>query len=126
VFLLLSVADCLAVLALYIPYTYLPSAAAGLPGAPPALGATALSLAGAANTAGRVLAGWMADQARPHPLLLATAAISCAAPCLLIIPLYPALPSSHAGTSNQRNAIQPPPGPPAPSCSSCWPSCSGY
>ena len=47
IFFLVAIADCLAFIGLYIPYTYLPSAAqAAVPSASPSFGASLISLMG--------------------------------------------------------------------------------
>jgi len=84
-FLLLALADCLACLALYIPYTHLPATAtAAVQAAAPNFGANLISLVGVSNTIGRVGAGWLADQPWLPPLLLITSVIWAAVPPLLL------------------------------------------
>lgn len=75
VFLLSAVGDCLAVMALYIPYSYL-GGVAEAKGVPPSLTALLISAVGVGSVAGRLLSGWLCDQPWCHPLALTRAAIS--------------------------------------------------
>jgi len=85
IFFLVAIADCLAFIGLYIPYTYLPSAAqTAVPTASASFGASLISLMGVANTCGRVLAGWLADQPWLAPLAIISTVVFAAAPCLLL------------------------------------------
>merc|ERR1712130_182527 len=85
IFFLVAIADCLAFIGLYIPYTYLPSAArVALPTASASFGASLISLIGVANTCGRVVAGWLADQPWLPPLAIISSVVFAAAPCLLL------------------------------------------
>ena len=85
-FVLLGLADMLSTLSLYIPYTYLPSAAMarGVSGGHAAM---LISSIGVSNTLGRLGAGWLADQAWTHPLVIITMSITAAAPCLFFLSL---------------------------------------
>jgi len=86
VFLLLLFADCLSCLALYIPYTYLPGVAmtAVGEGVTKSFGALLISAAGISNAVGRVLSGWISDQAWSDSLILSTVSISSAVPFLYL------------------------------------------
>jgi len=84
VFLVMVCADALAVMALYIPYSYLKPVAA-MAGVTAELSAILISAIGVGSVTGRLLAGWMSDQPWCHPLFLTRAVVSvaCAIPFLL-------------------------------------------
>jgi len=84
VFLVMVVADALAVMALYIPYSYLKPVAVAK-GVAPQLSAILISAVGVGSVSGRLLSGWMSDQPWCHPLFLTRAVVSlaCALPFLL-------------------------------------------
>jgi len=84
VFLVMVLADALAVMALYIPYSYLKPVAVAA-GVAPQLSAILISAIGVGSVSGRLLSGWMSDQTWCHPLFLtrAVVSISCAIPFLL-------------------------------------------
>eukprot|EP00092_Neocalanus_flemingeri_P002445 GFUD01002615.1.p1 GENE.GFUD01002615.1~~GFUD01002615.1.p1 ORF type:complete len:457 (+),score=94.38 GFUD01002615.1:314-1684(+) len=84
VFLVMVLADALAVMALYIPYTYL-KPVADAAGIASNLSAILISAIGVGSVSGRLLSGWMSDQPWCHPLFLTRAviSISCALPFLL-------------------------------------------
>jgi len=85
-FLLFALADFLAFVAIYIPYTYLPPLALAnhiLPGD----AAFLISVGGISNTLGRLLGGWLSDKPwAPAPLHLTLLAIACAAIPSFILP----------------------------------------
>ena len=85
-FLMLGLADTLSTLSLYMPYTHLPSAveARGLDGSEAAV---LISCLGVSSSLGRLLAGWLSDQAFSHPQLLLAGAITAATPCLFLLAL---------------------------------------
>merc|ERR1719347_1157364 len=80
VFLVMILADALAVMALYIPYSYLDPVVAAA-GIAPQLGSLLIAGVGVGSVAGRLLAGFLADQPWCHPLYL-TRAVGCLACCL--------------------------------------------
>jgi len=84
VFLVMVAADALAVMALYIPYSYLQPVALAA-GVKPQLSAILISAVGVGSVSGRLLSGWMSDQPWCHPLFLtrAVVSLSCALPFLL-------------------------------------------
>lgn len=86
VFLYLSLADCIAALSLYIPYTYLPGAAVWAMGEEieKSFGAMLISAIGISNTVGRVLAGSLCDQTWSDPLILTAGVITASAPFLFL------------------------------------------
>ena len=75
-----------ATLSLYIPYTHLPSTVQdhGLSADQAAL---LISAVGISNTLGRLMAGWMADQAWSNPMVIISTGITLAAPCLFFMTL---------------------------------------
>jgi len=77
VFLVMILADALAVMALYIPYSYLDPVVAAA-GVPPQLASLLIAGIGIGSVAGRLLAGYLADQPWCHPLYL-TRAVVCLA-----------------------------------------------
>jgi len=79
VFLLAAVGDCFAVMALYIPYSYL-GGVAEAQGVEPALTALLISSIGLGSVAGRLLSGWLCDQPWVHPLHLTRAALALSIP----------------------------------------------
>jgi len=79
VFLLVMLGDCFAVLALYIPYSYL-GGVAELRGVEASLTALLISCIGLGSVAGRLLAGWLCDQPWLHPLHLTRAALALSIP----------------------------------------------
>ena len=84
VFLLMVVADALAVMALYIPYSYLQPVAQAA-GVHPHLTTLLISAIAGGSVSGRLLSGWMSDQPWCHPLYLTRAVVtmSCILPFLL-------------------------------------------
>ena len=84
VFLVMVLADALAVMALYIPYSYL-KPVADAAGVASSLSAILISAIGVGSVSGRLLSGWMSDQPWCHPLFLtrAVVSLSCALPFLL-------------------------------------------
>merc|ERR1719233_2472801 len=84
VFLVMILADALAVMALYIPYSYLDPVVAAA-GVPPQLGSLLIAGIGIGSVAGRLLAGLLADQPWCHPLYLTRAVVclACGLPFLL-------------------------------------------
>ena len=84
VFLVMILADALAVMALYIPYSYLDPVVAAA-GVDPQLGSLLIAGVGAGSVAGRLLAGLLADQPWCHPLYLTRAVVclACGLPFLL-------------------------------------------
>jgi len=84
VFLVVTLADALAVMALYIPYSYLRPVAEAK-GVASHISAILISSIGLGSVSGRLLAGWMSDQPWCHPLFLTRAVISfsCSLPFLL-------------------------------------------
>jgi len=83
VFALLAAADMLSTLALYIPFTHLPSAAEAA-GVSATNAALLVSVIGVSNTLGRLLAGWISDQPWGQPIVMITTAISCSVPALYL------------------------------------------
>jgi len=85
-FLLFSLSDFLAFVAIYIPYTYLPPLAIAhniLPGD----AAFLISAGGISNTLGRILGGWLSDKHwAPKPLHLSLVAIAAAALPSFVLP----------------------------------------
>jgi len=79
VFLLVVVADAMAVMALYIPYSFL-GGVAEAKDVSPDLTALLISCIGLGSVVGRLLAGWLCDQPWVHPLSLTRAALALAAP----------------------------------------------
>lgn len=79
VFLLVVVADAMAVLALYIPYSFL-GGVAEAQGVSPDMTALLISCIGLGSVVGRLLAGWLCDQPWVHPLSLTRAALALATP----------------------------------------------
>jgi len=84
VFLVMVLADALAVMALYIPYSYLEPVAFAA-GVAPELSSILISGVGVGSVTGRLLSGWMSDQPWCHPLYLTRTVVclSCALPFLL-------------------------------------------
>jgi len=84
VFLLMVLGDAFAVMALYIPYSYLQPVATAA-GVDQYLSTLLISAIGVGSVSGRLLAGWMSDQPWCHPLYLtrAVVAIACSLPFLL-------------------------------------------
>ena len=84
VFLVMVLADALAVMALYLPYSYLKPVAVAA-GVAPHLSIVLISAIGVGSVSGRLLSGWMSDQPWCHPLFLtrAVVSISCAIPFIL-------------------------------------------
>ena len=77
----------LATLSLYIPYTHLPSTIQDH-GLSPDQAALLISALGITNSLGRLLAGWMTDQTWANPLVIISAGITLAAPCLFFMTLF--------------------------------------
>ena len=86
VFLMLGLADMLSTLSLYMPYTHLPSAVAAR-GVTSSQAAVLISSLGVSSSLGRLLAGWLSDQASSHPQLVLAGAITAATPCLFLLAL---------------------------------------
>ena len=86
VFLMLGLADMLSTLSLYMPYTHLPSAVAAR-GVSSSQAAVLISSLGVSSSLGRLLAGWLSDQASSHPQLVLAGAITAATPCLFLLAL---------------------------------------
>jgi len=84
IFLVMILADSLAVMALYIPYSYL-KPVADAAGISANLSALLISAIGVGSVSGRLLSGWMSDQTWCHPLFLTRAVVSmsCCLPFLL-------------------------------------------
>jgi len=81
---LLSMGDMLATLSLYIPYTHLPSAAMAT-GVSASNSALLVSAIGVTNSMGRLVSGWLSDQAWScPPVIIITTVISCAVPTLYL------------------------------------------
>merc|ERR1719347_2232799 len=72
VFLVMILADALAVMALYIPYSYLDPVVAAA-GVAPKLGSLLIAGVGVGSVSGRLLSGWLSDQPWCHPLYLTRA-----------------------------------------------------
>ena len=83
-FLVVMLADFLATVSLYIPYTHLPTLA-GSRGLDTAQVGFLISAAGISNTCGRVTAGWLGDQDWLHPVTLSLAATSLSSVPLLLM-----------------------------------------
>merc|ERR1712002_252601 len=79
VFLVMILADALAVMALYIPYSYLNPVAVAA-GVAPQLSSILISGVGVGSVSGRLLAGWMSDQCWCHPLYLTKVVVCLAFP----------------------------------------------
>jgi len=79
VFLVMVLADALAVMALYIPYSYLNPVAVAA-GVKPQLSSILISGVGVGSVTGRLLAGWMSDQSWCHPLYLTKVVVCLAFP----------------------------------------------
>jgi len=79
VFLVMVVGDALAVMALYIPYSYLQPVARAS-GVQPSLSTLLISAIGVGSVSGRLLAGWLSDQPWCHPLYLTRLAVTMASP----------------------------------------------
>ena len=77
-FLLVALADGVATLALFTPFTFLPDLAQSA-GVSAADAAFLISAAGISSSAGRILSGWLCDRPWCDPILLTTAAVSSAA-----------------------------------------------
>jgi MFS family permease len=85
-FLLVVLADFIAFMAIYIPYTYLPPLAIA-DGILPGDAAFIISVGGISNTLGRLLGGWLSDKRwAPKALHLALVAILAAAIPSFILP----------------------------------------
>jgi MFS family permease len=84
VFLLVVIADCLAVMGLYIPYSYLGGVAEGQ-GIAPEQTALLISCIGLGSVIGRLLAGWICDHPWLHPVSLTRACLAIAAPLPFIL-----------------------------------------
>jgi len=84
VFLVMILADALAVMALYIPYSYLDPVAVAA-GVAPQLSSLLIAGVGVGSVSGRLLAGWLSDQTWCHPLYLTRAVVclACGVPFLL-------------------------------------------
>jgi len=79
VFLTAALADMFAVMALYIPYSYL-GGVAEMRGVTSELTALLISCIGLGSVGGRLLSGWLCDQPWLHPLQLTRAAIALSIP----------------------------------------------
>jgi len=79
VFLVVVVADALAVMALYIPYSYLQQVARAS-GVQPYLSTLLISAIGVGSVSGRLLAGWLSDQPWCHPLYITRLVVTMASP----------------------------------------------
>ena len=86
VFLMLGLADMLSTLSLYMPYTHLPSAVEAR-GVSTSQAALLISSLGVSSSLGRLLAGWLSDQAWTEPGQVLAAAITAATPCLFLLGL---------------------------------------
>ena len=86
VFLVVGLADMLATLSLYMPYTHLPSAVMSR-GLTSAQAAVLISSVGVSSSLGRLTAGWVSDQAWLHPISSLAVAITAATPCLFLLAL---------------------------------------
>jgi len=84
VFLVMILADALAVMALYIPYSYLDPVAVAA-GVAPQLSSLLIAGVGVGSVSGRLLSGWLSDQPWCHPLYLTRAVVclACGVPFLL-------------------------------------------
>ena len=85
-FLVVGLADMLATLSLYMPYTHLPSAVMSR-GLTSAQAAVLISSVGVSSSLGRLTAGWVSDQAWLHPVTTLAIAITAATPCLFLLAL---------------------------------------
>ena len=86
IFLMLGLADMLSTLSLYMPYTHLPSAVQAR-GVTSSQAASLISSLGVSSSLGRLLAGWLSDQAWAQPQQILAAAITAATPCLFLLAL---------------------------------------
>ena len=86
-FLVVMLADFLATVSLYIPYTHLPTLAVSR-GLDTAQVGFLISAAGISNTCGRVTAGWLGDQDWLHPVTLSLVATSLSSVPLLLMTRY--------------------------------------
>jgi len=79
VFLIAAFADMFAVMALYIPYSYL-GGVAEMRGVTSEMTSLLISCIGLGSVAGRLLSGWLCDQPWLHPLQLTRAALALSIP----------------------------------------------
>ena len=84
-FLLVALADGVATLALFIPFTYLPSLAT-VSGVSSEKAAFLISAAGISSSVGRIISGWLCDKTWCDPIVLTLFAIFSAAIPPLILP----------------------------------------
>ena len=90
-YLLVALADGVATLALFIPFTFLPDLAM-VAGVSSEDAAFLISAAGISSSVGRILSGWLCDQPWCNPIVLTTAAVSSAALPSLLLPWVSAYP----------------------------------
>jgi len=80
----IALADGVATLALFLPFTYLPDLAV-VSGVSSNDAAFLISAAGISSSVGRILSGWLCDQHWCNPIVVTMAAVAAAAlPCLLL------------------------------------------
>jgi len=84
-FLLISLADCIASMALYIPFTFLPDEATHS-GVSLEDASFLIASMGISSSAGRICSGWLCDRAWCHPAVLTAVMVAAAACPLLLFP----------------------------------------
>jgi len=84
-FLLIALADCIATMGLFIPFTFLPDEAhsAGIP-SPDA--AFLVAVMGISSALGRLMSGWICDQPRCNPLAFTALSVGAASIAPLLFP----------------------------------------
>jgi len=84
-FLFIAVADCIASMALYIPFTFLPDEATSS-GLTLENASFLIAAMGISSSLGRICSGWLCDRAFCNPIVLTTIMVSIASIPLLLFP----------------------------------------
>ena len=90
-FLLIALSNLLGFLGFFVPFLYLPSMAATVPGVSADEAALLLSVVGLSNTGGRILCGYISDFAWADSLVVTNVSYFLTGGCILLFPLLGSL-----------------------------------
>ena len=90
-FLLIALSNFLGFLGFFVPFLYLPSMAATVPGVSADEAALLLSVVGLSNTGGRILCGYISDFAWADSLVVTNVSYFLTGGCILLFPLLGSL-----------------------------------
>ena len=90
-FLLIALSNLLGFLGFFVPFLYLPSMAASVPGVSADEAALLLSVVGLSNTGGRILCGYISDFSWADSLVVTNVSYFLTGGCILLFPLLGSL-----------------------------------